>query len=448
MSDPRIAAPLLIIGAGITGLLLAQACQKEKIPYRIFDREASAPSPKSDSWVLTLHWSLPTLYAILPEDLVVRLPETYVPGTTAAAAEAASEKEKSCFIIFDLSTGGVRFQLPCGESICVSHARLRALLLTDIDVAWGKHVEGIAVEKLTGGTVVSFADGTSAAGAFLVGCDGAESMVRRLLHPTQHENFQLPVRMISCTASLPEAQIAALHALDSLPIYGLDSQTDTFLSISPLDASRDSTTTTTTTQYQVLFSYPHRPAWLGRVSPTNVPNTDIGQQSLLQTVAATWSEPFRSLLHSISLNTSVWREIPLYDYLPPPRPLDPTLLPPWSHRAVLAGEAAHAMAPFRAEGPNHAIADVGTLVPLLRSLFAPRSRAENDVDFAALVSAYEEEMLPRGELAVRASRQAGQDAHHHTGGIAATSLLVRRQFLRSDLEVAAAAAGSRRASAV
>jgi 2-polyprenyl-6-methoxyphenol hydroxylase-like FAD-dependent oxidoreductase len=90
--------PVLIIGAGISGLLLAQALRRAGIPYRVFERETSLTA-RGPGWGLTLHWGLPALRSILPPDLVARLPEAYVDR------DAVADGKASRFPFFNLSTG-------------------------------------------------------------------------------------------------------------------------------------------------------------------------------------------------------------------------------------------------------------------------------------------------------------------------------------------------------
>lgn len=92
--------PLLIVGAGISGLTLAQACRKQGLNFRIFERDASV-NHRSAGWGLTLNWSLPTFRDLLPDDILTRLPETYV------NQEAVDAGDKGSFTFFDLSTGEV-----------------------------------------------------------------------------------------------------------------------------------------------------------------------------------------------------------------------------------------------------------------------------------------------------------------------------------------------------
>jgi hypothetical protein len=122
--------PVLIIGAGISGLLLAQSLSQHGIPARVFERDADLET-RGAGWGLTLNWSLPALRSLLPEDLVNCLPEAYV--DRSAVAEGLS----SAFPFFDLSTGELIASTPkAPESsrIRVTRQGLRDILATGIGI--------------------------------------------------------------------------------------------------------------------------------------------------------------------------------------------------------------------------------------------------------------------------------------------------------------------------
>ena len=122
--------PVIIIGAGIGGLLLAQQLRKSNTPYQIFERDSDF-STRGAGWGLTLHWSLPALRELLPKDLLSRLPDTYVDRA------AVERNEDSTFPFFDLTTGEKKGAVPrAGENerIRVSREKLRQLLATGIDI--------------------------------------------------------------------------------------------------------------------------------------------------------------------------------------------------------------------------------------------------------------------------------------------------------------------------
>lgn len=119
--------PIIIVGAGISGLVLAQYLHKSQIPFLIFDRDASITA-RSGGWGLTLHWSLPALKELLPEHIVLRLDETFV------NKDAALDGDVGRFQFFNLKTGIPLYEVPATERIRVNRTKFRELLVTGIDV--------------------------------------------------------------------------------------------------------------------------------------------------------------------------------------------------------------------------------------------------------------------------------------------------------------------------
>ena len=126
---------VLVIGAGITGLVLGQALKKHGIAFSIFERDFSA---RGGGWGLTIHWAFDTLIALLPQHIVDRLPEAYVDP------EASKRGENGNFLFFDLRSGEARWKVPPNNKrVRVSRERLRALLLDGLDVQVSRTVSGI-----------------------------------------------------------------------------------------------------------------------------------------------------------------------------------------------------------------------------------------------------------------------------------------------------------------
>ena len=120
-------APVLIVGAGISGLVLAQYLHSQGIRFEIFDRDAAVDA-RTGGWGLTLHWSLPALRALLPLQLVKRFPETFVNKDASLRGDTGS------FQFFNLTSGEALFSIPAEERIRVNRGRLRELLTSGVNV--------------------------------------------------------------------------------------------------------------------------------------------------------------------------------------------------------------------------------------------------------------------------------------------------------------------------
>lgn len=127
LSSPQSQPHVIIIGAGITGLLLAQYLKKNSVHSTVFERDPD-PGFRGRGWGLTIHWSLSDFLALLPQDLIDRLPEVYV------NPEASEAGENGNFLFFDLQSGDAKWKVPPSQRIRVSRERLRALLLGGLDV--------------------------------------------------------------------------------------------------------------------------------------------------------------------------------------------------------------------------------------------------------------------------------------------------------------------------
>lgn len=56
---------VLIVGGGIVGLTIAQACQQNGISYAVYERDE--PGFRRQGWALTLHWCLNALERTIGE---------------------------------------------------------------------------------------------------------------------------------------------------------------------------------------------------------------------------------------------------------------------------------------------------------------------------------------------------------------------------------------------
>jgi hypothetical protein len=128
---------ILIIGAGITGLTLAQALRKRNqenptlkpIAWSIFERDNNV-SHRGAGWGLTLHWALEKFLGCLPEDVKEKLPEAYVDKDSLAAGNFGK------FTLYNMKTGEKDFETETGASPRHRFARekLRGVLMHCLDI--------------------------------------------------------------------------------------------------------------------------------------------------------------------------------------------------------------------------------------------------------------------------------------------------------------------------
>ena len=119
---------ILIIGAGICGLAIAQGLKNAGIPFTIFEGEGE-DTFRPREWTMALHWSVPMLEKLLPEHLAARL-------KTDAVVDPSldyTQYPNNIIPIFDGVDGEVIREIP-SDGLRVSRRKLRALCGEGIDV--------------------------------------------------------------------------------------------------------------------------------------------------------------------------------------------------------------------------------------------------------------------------------------------------------------------------
>ncbi|CEL10972.1 hypothetical protein ASPCAL14079 [Aspergillus calidoustus] len=431
--------PVLIVGAGITGLILAHALKQKSIPFTIYERDPT-PSSRHQGWALTLHWALQYLPSLLPPSVLSAIEAAQVDPVVAA-------NDNGNFLFINNATGEVKWRIPPNRRWRVNRERLRRVLLRGVEeyIEWGTRVEGVKFADDEGGNgkekprlilqrrinssdreeEEKMEEEQSEPATLIVGTEGSRSSIRRFLCPDNYTNNPLPIRFTGVGISLSAAEVAPLREMDPLLFQGCHPETGDYFWFSMLDApSRHPSSAQPPTSNQEETNSAEngeeRPykVQLGLSWPVNsptdeVPATDAERLANMKRRAANFVPFLRDVIQNIPEGTPVV-EVKLADWKPQP----------WDNRGgtvTLVGDAAHAMTMYRGEACNHGILDVYNLVTAIEAIYSGS-------DPASAITDYETEMRERGERAVQLSHQACLDAHDWASLNENSAILARRKL--------------------
>ncbi|KAG4428032.1 hypothetical protein IFR05_016486 [Cadophora sp. M221] len=370
MSEP---SHVIIIGAGITGLLIAQGLRAAGIKYTIFDDEAT-PEIRKREWTLNLHSASSDLQKLLTTDIYSRLREAYTDPNHIW-------KELEYTPWYNSKTGDAIHQVPRTDTINISRRRMRKLCAEGIEVNYGMRFSEVsyADDEVN----AHFADGSIVKGDLLIGADGVRSVVREKLLGVEeakaipcHGNFTTAIAKYDDPETALRVRSGNWEACIGYHPDGICNM----VAISNVPDAEDPTTW----EFNIACSV------LGE-SPQVLDN-----ETRLQNVRGrceSMAEPFRSSFMDLPDSTKIFND-KLYYWVPVP----------WNNhggKITLAGDAAHPMPPFRGQGLGQSIRDVANLVGLLKNLASSK-----ETNLSTIISEYEEEMIERGIQEVELSLKA------------------------------------------
>ncbi|KAI1063668.1 hypothetical protein LB506_005545 [Fusarium annulatum] len=382
--------PVLIIGAGVVGLVLAHGLKKLGVPFQIYERDSHISS-RGQGWAITLHWVLPFLRELLSE-------EAFKDVESVQVDPEADRQGLGKFVFINLETLEPKFLIPPGDRRRVNREKLRKVLLESVSdhVNWNKRLDSI--EERDDGVVAAFEDGSRAEGSLIVGVEGSNSRTRKFLAPESYRNIRLPVRFTGAALDLTPEQVKPLKDIDPLLFQGCHPETGTFFWFSMLETPVVNGTAGTKDEHyrvQVMISWPMK------TPEDEVKATDAERLAYMKQRATEFNPVLRDTVQRIPEGSEVI-EIVLQDWP----------CPPWDNRngrVTLAGDAAHAMTMYRGEAANHGILDAYRLTKALEGAYHKGKGLNEAID------EYEAELRGRTKVAVLLSRQACLDAHDWAG---------------------------------
>ena len=367
VSGSRVVAEegVLVIGAGIGGLCLAQGLRRAGIPCSVYERDDSAEA-RLQGYRLHINGAgSAALREVLPDELYERFLET-------------SLRARPTLPLYDDQLV-LQSEEPFPDAgVNVSRMNLRHILLSGLeDVHFGKRLTHY--ESDDGGVTAHFGDGTSARGRVLVGADGVHSPVRRLLLPdariadTGLRQLYGKIPLNEETRRLFDDE---MHAVFSI-VVGPDR---TIVGVAPVAHPEPFMT----------CSIGLRRETLGLSEEELAGYSGAQLRELALKLVDGWHPRVRAMVSSWALETV----FPLVIRTSVP-------FEPWdSGRVTLLGDAVHAMSPAAGAGANCALRDGAALAAALRE------GTEAAVTGGA-IAAYETAMTAYGFAAVRESAANG-----------------------------------------
>ncbi|KAL4898682.1 hypothetical protein BDV59DRAFT_197562 [Aspergillus ambiguus] len=376
---------VLICGAGVVGLALAQGCREAGIPYTLFERDEN-PSSRAQGWALTLHWCLDALERTIGPERAAKL--------DTAVVDSSLKEDEGNFLFLNAATSKPKYRIPPSKRRLRLHRqKLRNILASGLDIQYGKAAESF--QDLPDGRVqVTFKDKSTAVGTLLVGADGNNSAIRSQLC-AQPALYRLPVNLIGVVRHFTPKQAKAVREIDPLLFQALHPETGNYLWFSIQECIPEPNGETS---YKALVII----SWLIHDEAKDaIPPTSRERIQLMKERAEGFAEPLRSIVMDIPDEEALTTPLRLGDYVP-------DIDRKWDNlrgKVTLAGDAAHAMTMYRGEGANHGILDAALLVDSIKTVMTGKVTQEEAVNM------YEQEMCTRTKDAVLKSRRAALDAH-------------------------------------
>ncbi|KAF1952164.1 FAD/NAD(P)-binding domain-containing protein [Byssothecium circinans] len=379
--------PILIAGAGLSSLLLARSLLHSRIPFLVFERDASIVFRAQGYRLRLSREGLDAIESVLGPEGFKKFYDRC--GKTGGAGFAAIDPLTG-ETLSDTHESISKEQLTGREGKVVGIARgdMRALFMEGCEdsMRWNHSVKGY--ELTSDGVHAIFADGTkSVEGSMLIGGDGIYSKVSQQLSGGRIKTYDLGGRGIH-----GQAPTTAFKGLGEGVFRLVDEK-------SHAGGGRVSLITNVRSEEMndpnVKFGW----TLLGSPGVVKAPNDDytiFGKPAadIAKSLTATWHPRVKPLFDNMDEADAAFWKITCSS---------PEGIPEWPNepRVTLIGDAVHSMTPAGGNGANTAVRDSALLGRLL---------AEAGGFKEGVTAAYEKEMRVYGSAAVKASYAQAEGA--------------------------------------
>ncbi|KAI1820866.1 hypothetical protein F4861DRAFT_35407 [Xylaria intraflava] len=386
--------PILISGAGVASLLLAQSLLRANIPFRIFERDASIVFRAQGYRLRLSNEGLNAIEAALGPEAFQKFWDTC--GKTGGGGYTSINAMTSEPLVdnvvpskHDKSAADASDKLPAapkevllsrdGKVVGISRGDMRKIFMAGCEpfIDWGHHVTGY--ELTASGVRATFADGSkSIEGELLIGGEGIYSAVADQLSEGKLKVFDTGARGIH-----GQAPTTAFKALGEGVWMALDDSRSigrAFMITNVRPGDMDDP--------NVQFGWTMG-AQAGIIQPPNDDFTITGAPAanIAKSITKNWHPRLRPLFEQMAENEAAFWKITCSN---------PTGVPEWKNepRVTVIGDAAHSMTPAGGIGANTAVRDSELLGRLLAE-----AGGYND----GITAAYEKKMRVYASEAVKTS---------------------------------------------
>lgn len=381
-NKPRI----LIIGAGLGGLALAQGFIKSGFNVTVFERDES-PTNRPQGYRISIRTlGMNAFSALLTPEKLSRLSIAKVKDV-GDGFTCANEKMEPFFSV------------PQGQDAAVQFLRseLRNLLQEGVAIEWNKRL--VMFEDNGNQVTAYFEDGACATGDLLVGCDGGGSIVRELLPPVYGNSLGSIPKVVDSNRAIFGGQIDRTPQWDMLLplnktglVRFLGPHSHYMVVCFSERADRSPTVFWAFSEeikdrHALWYQFDQELECRRRILDhcKQLMANEPWHENLKKLVFDT---PAEAIMAPWLVRTTQFPDSNQFPMVP-------------SGRVTLLGDAAHAMPTERGLGGNNVLEDARLLSTLVTD-------SQEPIDWRGLIERYEREMFTRAKIAVRESEGAAE----------------------------------------